>query len=119
MARHATTAPRLDERLGELLGVERRLEAQVRQAKAEAAQRVADARADGERARAEARRHEAERAKAEAEEDRAAHAAALERLEAEHRAVMAWLAGVPDALVERLARRALARAAGLPGEGGP
>lgn len=110
MSRRTTAQQPLDERLGELLAVERRLDALVEQAKADAQRWLDDARRDGERARQLAQQREQEQARREEAEDVAAFEQALAQLEAQHAQTMAWLAAVPEALVERLARVAVASA---------
>jgi len=109
-------AQRIDERLGMLLDVERRLEKRVRDAEAEAAERVRLAKLDGEKLRADAEAREAQAGAELERQERAAHAEALAALEREHRAALERIARVTDAEVDALARRALTLALG--GKGG-
>lgn len=105
-----------DERLRQLLAVERRLEELVRAARDEAARRIADARAAGEQ-RLTAAREAAERADADrARTERAGHDAALMAIRAAHEAALAGIAGVPDDRLNELARWAVAQAIGAAGE---
>jgi hypothetical protein len=99
-----------DERLRHLLAVEARLDHLVTAAREEADRRMAAEREAGrqrrEAARAAVEREDADRARTE----HAAHVGALAAVERAHRDVLAAIAGVPDALVDQLARRAVARA---------
>lgn len=109
------TEHRMDERLVVLLEVEQKLEVRVQQREAAARQKLEAARAallavqEGKNLDLE------EAAEAEARADQTAHATALAVIAAEHRAVLATFEQVTDEVVERLARRALARAVGAPG----
>jgi hypothetical protein len=99
-----------DERLRELLAVEKRLQDRVRAAREAADRRIAAAREDSERrieaARTAAAQADAERARAEAR----THQAALAAIEAAHRATLASLDDLSDDRVDELARWALAQA---------
>jgi vacuolar-type H+-ATPase subunit H len=113
---HVPADEPLDERLGQLLEVEQRLQRQVDAARLEADRRVAEARAESERRKATT--HEA-LARADEEQaglDRDAHTQALAAIDAAHRATVTSITSVPDADIDALARRAVARAVGA-GEG--
>ena len=106
----------VDERLHQLLEIERRLQDLVRAANEDAARRIAAAREAGER-RVNLAREEAERADAEcARTEQAAHATALAALERASRAVVDSLNSVPDVRVDALARWAVLQAIGVTGE---
>jgi hypothetical protein len=105
-----------DERLKQLLDVERRLQDLVRTAKDDAARRIAQAHATRERRLAasqdEAARADADRAVAE----RALHEQALSAIHGAHRASLAAITGISDQRVDELARWLLARAIARTGE---
>jgi hypothetical protein len=105
-----------DERLKQLLDVERRLQDLVRTAKDDAARRIAQARATRERRLAasqdEAARADADRALAE----RALHEQALSAIQSAHLASLAAITGISDQRVDELARWLLARAIARTGE---
>ena len=107
----APTEPPMDERLGVLLEVERKLEERVQQREASARQKVDAARAALLAAQSGAIELE-ETALAEAQADESAHAAALALISQEHQAAVATLERVSDETIERLARRVLSRAMG-------
>jgi vacuolar-type H+-ATPase subunit H len=113
----APIEPPDDERLRQLLEVERRLQNLVRAAKDDASRRIAAARAARDprlaEARAAADRADAERAQVE----RAAHEEAQSAVETAHRAVLAAIGSISEARVEDLARWALAEA--MDGDGDP
>ena len=114
MARALRDEP-IEERLRELLAVEARLQATVRQAESTAAGRVEAARRDQARIcqaiEDEAARHAAQEEAA----DAAAHAEVLAALRADHQRALHAVAGVTDARVTELARLALTRAIGATG----
>jgi vacuolar-type H+-ATPase subunit H len=105
-----------DERLRELLAVERRLQDLVRAAHEDAGRRITAARAVSDErlaaAREAAKRADAERAEAE----RASHAAALAALQTAHHAMLARITAIADDRVDDLARWAVAQAIGEGGE---
>lgn len=106
----------VDERLRQLLAIERRLEDLVRGANDAAGRRLAAAREAGTRALSVAR-EEAERMDAECTRtEQAAHAAALAALECASRATVDDINGVPDSRVDTLARWAVSQAIGVTGE---
>ncbi|MCC7380292.1 MAG: hypothetical protein IT384_00570 [Deltaproteobacteria bacterium] len=112
MTRKTSEQP-IDQRLERLLEIEHRLEETIRVAEAEAAARVASARADVDAAR---QREATALEVATLEQERAdleTHAAALERIAADSAAAQKTLTAIPDAVIERLAREAIARAIGL------
>jgi vacuolar-type H+-ATPase subunit H len=105
-----------DERLKQLLDVERRLQDLVQAARDNAARRIADARAASER-RLAASQDEAARADAErARSDRALHEEALSAIQSAHRASLDVITGIPDKRVDELARLALTRVIAGTGE---
>lgn len=105
-----------DERLRQLLAVERRLEDLVRAARDDAGRRIAAARAAGER-RLTAAREAAERAAVvRGRTEQADHDAALLAIRAAHEAALAGIAGVPDERLNELARWVIARAIGAAGD---
>jgi len=99
----------IDDRLRQLLDVERRLQDLVRAADEQAASRVALARANGERLRADFEARQAREAEAQDAADRAAHEQALLAVAAEAQSAVRSLSSVPDDRIEALARRALDR----------
>jgi hypothetical protein len=105
-----------DERLKQLLDVERRLQDLVRTAKDNAARRIAEAHAARERRLAasddQAARADAERARA----DRALHEEALSAIDSAHQASLAAITNIGDKRVDELARWVLARAIARTGE---
>ena len=101
------TAQPIDERLGQLLDVERRLEASLREAEREAAASVEAARARaGHQAQAQSAALE-DLARAEEEVELTAHRAVLEELRVAAQARCRALAAVDGARVEQLAHEAL------------
>ena len=116
-ARVPDTAPgNVDERLHQLLDIERRLQELVRNAKDAAARRIAAARDASER-RLIAARHEAEQADVErARAEQIAWETELAAVERNHRAAIEAITGFPESRVDALARWALARAIGGSGE---
>ncbi len=98
----------IDERLQELLAIEQRLEARLREAEATAAKDVAAAQEQLARAKQATLGSIEGQLADEARADRAAHAAALETLQRDHAARLARLQ-LTDELLERLARTALER----------
>lgn len=106
----------VDERLHQLLEIERRLQDLVHTANEEAARRIAAAREAGEH-RVGVAREEAGRADAEcARTEQAAHATALAAVERAAQATVDCINGVPDARVDALARWAVRQAIGVTGE---
>ena len=106
----------VDERLRQLLEIERRLEDLVRAANDAAARRLTAAREASKRALSVAG-EEAERMDAEcARTEHAAHATALAALESASRATVDEIDGVSDARVDALARWAVSQAIGATGE---
>ncbi len=98
---------RVDEGLGRLLEVERRLEARVRDAERRARDLVESARADSRRAADAARDALATAVHAEEQADRLRHDRELERIAAESAAAIEALASLSEASVDRLAQRVL------------
>jgi hypothetical protein len=111
MTRKAEEEP-VDERLRQLLAVERRLQVRVRNAETDAAHRLEDARREGERVVAAARLPQAPAGEAEAVADRAAHEQCLVAIHDQHEMVLRAITGVSDERIDELARRALDRAIG-------
>jgi hypothetical protein len=101
----------MDERLGVLLEVERKLEERVREREAAVRAQVDAARAALREAQTGVIELE-EAALAEAQADESAHAAALALINQEHHAAVAAFERVTGETVERLARRVLSRAMG-------
>lgn len=111
MTRKAAEEP-VDERLRQLLAVERRLQQRVRNAETDAAHRLAEARAEGERVLAAARVQQARTGDDEALVDRAAHERSLTAIRDQHETAVRAITGVSDERIGELARRALDRAIG-------
>ncbi|HEU4938854.1 MAG TPA: hypothetical protein VFT39_20535 [Vicinamibacterales bacterium] len=106
----------VDERLRQLLEIERRLEDLVRAANDAAARRLTAARDAGNRALSVAS-EKAERMDAEcARREQAAHTTALASLECASRATVDAINGVTDTRVDALARWAVSQAIGATGE---
>jgi len=101
-----------DARLENLLDVERRLEARVRDAEKAATERVAAAREEARRDGDDTRAALADAAARDERDDLAAHATAIEQMDREADAYVARLAATPETVVERLARVAYARLIG-------
>ena len=99
----------IDDRLRQLLDVERRLQDLVRAADEQAASRVALARANGERLRAGIEARQAAQAEAQDAADRAAHERALLAVAADAQSTVQSLSSIPDDRIDALARRALHR----------
>jgi vacuolar-type H+-ATPase subunit H len=114
---HVPADEPLDERLGQLLDVERRLQQQVEAARLDADRRVADARARSERRRAAAHEAVSRADEEQARLDLEAHRQALAAIDAAHRVALDAITAVSDADIDRLARRALDGV--LRPEGGP
>lgn len=106
----------VDERLRQLLAVERRLQERVRHAETAAARRLAEARSEGERLQATARLQQAQADADQTLADRAAHERSLAAIQDQHETALRAITGVSDERIDELARRALDRAIG--GRGG-
>jgi len=104
---HSGQDPPSDAGLESLLEIERRLEARVRAAEVSATERIAAAREATRRLDGELREAIEAEARDEEEATLRAHEDALRRVAAESEARIAVLAAVPEATVERLARRVL------------
>ena len=105
-----------DERLRQLLALERQLQDRVRAARDDAAARIRQARADMEQ-RVAAAREAAARADAdEARAERLLQEEALAAIDAAHRRKLAALAGISDSRVDQMARRAIVQVLGRIGE---
>jgi hypothetical protein len=115
-SRRVAADERTDNGLRQLLAVEERLEALVRTAAEDAAQRVAAAAAAQDAQLAEARRQAQLADEQQAGADRLAHDAELKAIAADGDAVVARLAGTPEARVDALARWVLQQA--IDGSGG-
>jgi hypothetical protein len=105
---HPSAGERIDEKLARLLEVERGLEARVRETEVAAAARVAEAR---EAARGVERDRETDveaTARAEADVDIERGATERRRIAEEGAARVALLSTVPESVLDRLARRAVA-----------
>jgi hypothetical protein len=115
MAEQAVDQPDND-RLGQLLALEQRLQELVRTARADAGRRIAAARAASDErlaaAREAATRADAERADAE----RVSHAAAIAAIQTSHRSTLASIAAIGDERVDELARWVVAQAIDERGE---
>lgn len=98
----------IDERLQELLAIEQRLEARLREAETSAATQVAAAQEQLARAKQATLGSLEGQLADEARADRDAQAAALETIRREHAARLACLE-VTDEVLDRLARKALER----------
>lgn len=114
MSRKAAEEP-VDERLRQLLAVERRLQERVRHAETAAAGRLAEARREGERVLAAAQSQQARAVDAEALADRAAHERSLAAIHDQHETILRAITGVSGETIDELARRALDRAIGADG----
>lgn len=114
MPRKAAEEP-VDERLRQLLAVEHRLQARVRDAESDAARRLDEARREGERMLAAARLQQERAGADEALADRAAHEQKLAAIHDQHQAVLRAITSVSDQTIDELARRALDRAVGIGG----
>jgi vacuolar-type H+-ATPase subunit H len=115
---HVPADEPLDERLGQLLDVEQRLQRQVEAARLEADRRVGDARAECERRKAAAHEGLSRADEEQARLDLDAHGQALSAIDALHRATLSNINSVSDADIDALARRAVERVVGLE-EGAP
>ena len=102
----------IDERLTTLLQIEQRLEAQLKQAEFDGRAQVAAARVALDRARADGLLAVEALAAEELRVDTAAHEASLGVIEVERRAALEALSTPTAQHLERLARKALARAIG-------
>jgi hypothetical protein len=105
-----------DERLRQLLAVEKRLQDVVRAAEARAAQRIAAAREASDRRLVEARDAAAQADAARSREEHAAHEQALAGIERDHQAVVAAIVGLSDERIEELAHWALGQVVGASGD---
>jgi hypothetical protein len=105
---HRSEGARVDEKLARLLEVERGLEARVREAEEAAAARVAAARKDALGVEGDRETDVEATARAEAAADVERNGVERRRIEEEGAARVALLAAVPGAVVDRLARRAVA-----------
>jgi len=106
---HVPADEPLDERLGQLLDVEQRLQRQVEAARLEAERRVADARAAADRRQAEAQDALSRADDEQARQDHEEHARALAAIETAHRAALSSITAVPDEHIDALARLAVRR----------
>lgn len=100
----------IDERLRQLLAVERGLQERVRNAETDAAERVEAARREAEREETVAHRQQTAADDEHARAERADHELALAALHHQHAAALRAIEGVSDERIDELARRALARA---------
>jgi hypothetical protein len=105
-----------DERLRQLLAVERRLQDLVRSAEARAAELIAAAGATRDRRLVEAGESAAQADEARSREERLAHQQALASIEKELQTVIAGIDGLPDQRIEELARWAAEQAIGTSGD---
>ena len=112
---HVPADEPLDERLGQLLAVEQRLQRQVEAARIEADRLVANARAESERRKAAAHETLYRADEEQACLDLDAHAQALAAIETAHRATLASITSVSDADIDALARRAIEHVVGTDG----
>ena len=109
---HKATQGRIDDRLARLLAVEERLEARLSEAEHAAAQLVLAMREELERTREKDRAEFEAMVQAEERADEEAHRRELDALAVANAAELEALGGVPDDVVERLARRAVSAAIG-------
>jgi hypothetical protein len=105
-----------DERLQQLLAVEKRLQDLVRAAEERAAERIAAAREARDRRLVEARAAAAQADAVRSREERVAHEQALAFVEREHQAALAAIAAVSDQRIDELARWALGEVSGASGD---
>ena len=108
--------PSADERLRQLLAIERRLQDLVRAAEKRAAERIAAARETRDRRLVEAHAAAAQANATRSREERMAHEQALAAIERENQVALAALAGLPDERLEALARWALDQIIGARGD---
>ncbi len=99
------TEERIDERLGQLLGVERRLEGRLKQADEQALALVATAKRAAEQTNSHERAELEKTSAREEREDLEAHTAALKQIDEESARAVAALEAVPELRVDELARR--------------
>ena len=111
-----TQEPRGDERLRQLLAVEKRLQDLVRAAEERAAERIAAAREGRDRRLVEARAAAARADAVRSREERVAHEQALAAIARDHQTALVAIAGLSDARVDELARWALAQVIGASGD---
>jgi hypothetical protein len=109
-------APSDDERLRQLLAVEKRLQGLVRGAEARAAGQIAAAHAARDRRLVEARETAAQADEARSREERFAHEQTLAAIEREHQMALEGIDGLSDQRIEELARWAVAQAIGTSGD---
>jgi hypothetical protein len=105
-----------DERLRQLLAVEKRLQDLVRAAEERAARQIAAAREARDRRLVEARAAAAEADAARSRDERVAHQHALAAIERDHQAARAAIAGLSDERIDELARWALSQVVGASGD---
>jgi hypothetical protein len=108
--------PSADERLRQLLAIERRLQDLVRAAEKRAAERIATARETRDRRLVEAHAAAAQADATRSREELMAHEQTLAAIERGHQVALAAIAGLPDERLDELARWALDQIIGASGD---